>query len=133
MSVIEPVLIWLFTRASGGTSMLVALAQVNTGFFGVSITLLTILPSLIELVRDKSANFVEKSKQLEQLDTSLQLFRYATLALGLSALLSATLTVHPARIGILVSLAMTIIGSLCLAIGSYQIADITRQSLAKEK
>ncbi|WP_139203733.1 hypothetical protein [Halorientalis persicus] len=124
-----PFIRWLFSSNSNLSSALVALVQVNTGLFGVSVALLTIAPSLIEFVQEDSDSFVGEYQSVDKIDRALRFFWVAVLILGSTALLSAVMAAFPTMVGLIISFSGTAIGALLLVLGGRTVTQLTRDAL----
>lgn len=120
---------WLLSSNSNLSSALIALVQVNTGLFGVSVALLTIAPSLIDFVREDSDSFVGEYQSVDRIDQALRFFWVAVLILGGTALLSTIMVASPTVIGFILAFLLTIVGSSLLILGGRAVTQLTRNAL----
>lgn len=125
----EPVINWLLFTNSYLSSALVALVQINTGLFGVSVALLTIAPTLKEFVRKDSDSFVGEYQSVGRIDRAIRFFWVAVLIFAGTALFSAAMVVFPTVLGFIIAFLLTVVGAGVLILGGRAVTDLTRGAI----
>ena len=105
-------------------AFLSSLIQLNGGLLAVVVTLVALIPTLVEVVRAKTPSFFAGEITRTQLKNSLTLLGLTIWTFGIATLVSIFLLVWFNFWFFLVALVLTVVSLIILVVASYLIAKI---------
>src|SRR6266567_2631166 len=102
------------------------LAQINAGLLAVTVTLVAIIPTLVEIVRIKSSSFLSGEVARRRLVRGMVFLSYTLGLFGLATLLSIAGIIWPYFVLLIIVSILFLLGLAILLVASYIIASTAR-------
>ena len=105
-------------------AFLSSLIQLNGGLLAVVVTLVALIPTLVEVVRAKTPSFFAGEVTRGRLRNSLTFLAWTIWTFGIATFISIFLLIHYSFWAFLIVLALTAVSLIILIVASYIIAKI---------